>query len=108
VILQLWEGTLKKIINQKKKRNRSLIKYILPNSQNKLTMRCKKCGFINMRPQEYQCWKKWNLCSICAVEEHPDKYTINQQGSILSKRYDWAKSQIPHRVKEREGDLVGI
>ena len=72
-------------------------------------MRCKKCGFVKKNNiTKVKCWKEWQLCSICAVEEHPDKYTINQQGSILSKRYDWAKSQIPYRIKERESDLVGI
>ena len=72
-------------------------------------MRCKKCGFINGRPQGYMCWREWCLCSICAVEEHPDKYTFNQQRLMLSKRYDWAKSQRPSRIRKRDGsDLIDI
>ena len=86
-----------------------MVKYILPDNQNKFTMRCKKCGFVRRGSVTgIMCWKEWRLCSICAIEEHPDKYAINQQRSMLSRRYDWAKSQIPHRIKERESDLVGI
>ena len=56
-------------------------------------MRCKKCGFIKKNNiTKVMCWREWQLCSICAVEEHPKSYTYMQQKSILSKRYDWAKS----------------
>ena len=99
-----------RIKNQKKKRNHSLIKYILPNSQNILTMRCKKCGFIRRGSVTgIMCWKEWRLCSICAVEEHPDKYSYSQQRARLSMRYDWAKSQRPSSIRKRDGsDSTGI
>lgn len=87
VILLHWEGTLKKTTSRKKKKNFSLVKYILPNNQNYLTMRCKKCGFIKKNNiTRVMCWREWQLCSICAVEEHPDKYSYNQQISMLSRR----------------------
>ena len=73
-------------------------------------MRCKKCGFIKKNNiQKVMCWREWQLCSICAVEEHPDKYTYNQQRAKLSMRYDWAKSQRPYNMRKRDGsDLIGI
>ena len=110
MILQLWEGTLKRNINQKRKRNHSLVKYILPTNQNNLTMRCKKCGFIKKNNiTKVMCWREWQLCSICAVEEHPDKYSYNQQRARLSMRYNWAKSQRPYNIRKKDGsDLIGI
>jgi len=57
-----------------------LVKYILPNNQNILTMRCKKCGFIKKNNiQRVMSWREWQLCSICAVEEHPESYTHPQR-----------------------------
>ena len=54
------------------------------------------------------CWREWQLCPICAVEEHPDKYSYRQQRAMLSKRYDWAKSQRPDRLKNERSNLVGL
>ena len=73
-------------------------------------MRCKKCGFIRRGSVTgIMCWREWQLCSICAVEEHPDKYSYNQQISMLSRRYDWAKSQRSSRIRKRNGsDLIDL
>ena len=74
-------------------------------------MRCKKCGRVNTHSirKTNMCWRTWRLCPKCAVEEHPDKYTYNQQRAKLSMRYDWAKSQRPYNMRKRDGsDLIGI
>ena len=86
-----------------------MVKYILPNNQDKLTMRCKKCGFVKKNNiTKVKCWREWQLCSICAVEEHPNSYTLKQQKARLAMRYDWAKSQRPERINKCGSDLIGL
>ena len=86
-----------------------MVKYILPNNQDKLTMRCKKCRHVSTNNiTKAMCWREWQLCPICAVEEHPDKYSYKQQRARLSMRYDWARSQRPDRLKKERSDLIGL
>ena len=56
-------------------------------------MRCKKCGFIKKNNiTKVMCWREWQLCAICGVEEHPEAYSYRTRCQVLAKRYDWAKS----------------
>ena len=73
-------------------------------------MRCKKCGFIKKNNiTKVMCWREWQLCAICGVEEHPEAYTYRTRCQVLAKRYDWAKSQRPSSMRKRDGsDLIGI
>ena len=69
-------------------------------------MRCKKCGFIKKNNiTKVMCWREWQLCAICGVEEHPEAYTYRTRCQILSKRYDWAKS---NNRKPRVENVFGL
>ena len=62
-------------------------------------MRCKKCGFIKKNNiTKVMCWREWQLCSICAVEEHPKEWVkkINYYIKHPSEREKYIKNGLKH------------
>lgn len=57
-------------------------------------VRCKMCSRTRCRGgAKGQCWKKYQLCPVCAVTEHPEDYkpnfilmTMSKAGFYQSKR----------------------
>jgi len=66
-------------------------------------MRCKKCLRVKKHSVgKAKCWKKWQLCPVCAVELHPEEYEKNQQ-VFWSKRLD-----MHGKIKKRLNQYAGM
>ena len=70
-----------------------------------LMARCKKCGAVSKSIQQKRCWKRWQLCGVCAAEEHPEAYTVMHVKRMAS----WSNRIRIQQVKKRVGflEMVG-
>jgi hypothetical protein len=34
-----------------------------------------------------KCWREWQLCGMCGVQEHPDEYCTRTRGIVAGKGY---------------------
>tara|TARA_B100001142_G_scaffold301635_1_gene327419 strand:+ start:465 stop:614 length:150 start_codon:yes stop_codon:yes gene_type:complete len=40
-----------------------------------------------------KCWREWQLCGMCGVQEHPDEYCTRTRGIVAGKGYFYGSKQ---------------